>query len=320
MKNIMKLIVVTVFCFATLPVFAGGVLVDVKGDVSVISSDKKESPAKIGMELSDGTKITTQKSSSASVMLMNGTIDKIDSKKTYTVGSEKQSVKNQTVIDGIALAMNEVIGNGSSSTIHGMVKMSRLGLGAPESKPFLVGDTFGPQGIYPVETAIVMPKEIYFHWKLGKMDFPNPVVVVENDARQKIAVEKIGSPKSIILVPVYISLAKLKLVRGKSYSWYLASKTDKKFFGKSRRFNFSILSNEDEKRLNEDKQKIFAMDISDDGKNFLTAQLYYRFGMYHDMLNTLLPIWEKEKTDSVKKLLFFCYRHIGLEEEAAKFE
>jgi hypothetical protein len=112
----------------------------------------------------------------------------------------------------------------------------------------------------------------------------------------------------------------MQITSGNSYVWYLASNEKGKILGKSRRFNFSIISTANKKRLNEDRNKIEALNISSDGKRFLIAQLYFREKMLDTMVKTLLPLWEKDHSDAVKKLLFMGYARMGLTEEAKRFQ
>jgi hypothetical protein len=311
------LVIVVMFCFFATPVFASGVLVDAKGTITLTMPDGKKAPTKTGVELPDGAKISVAKGAAASVMLMDGSIQEIGSGQTYTIGGRGKGATQRTMIQGIALAMNEATATSGGPTVHGMVKMTQLGPGAPKPGLLSLGNALGPQGIFPCETAIEMPGEIPFQWRDGsKIDFSNPVIVVEDNTGKQLVVKKITPTTSRIV----INAGEMQITSGNSYVWYLASNEKGKILGKSRRFNFSIISTANKKRLNEDRNKIEALNISSDGKRFLIAQLYFREKMLDTMVKTLLPLWEKDHSDAVKKLLFMGYARMGLTEEAKRFQ
>ena len=311
------LVIVVMFCFFATPVFASGVLVDAKGTVTVSMPDGKKAPANTGVELPDGAKIAVAKASAASIMLMDGSIQEIGAEQTYTIGGQQKGATQRTVIQGIALAMNEATATSGGPTVHGMVKMTQLGPGAPKPGLVSLGNALGPQGIFPCETAIEMPGEVAFQWREGsKIDFSNPVIVVEDKTAKKLVVKKITPTISRIT----INAGELKIASGNSYVWYLASNENGKILGKSRHFNFSIISAADKKRLEDDRNKVEGLNMSSDGKQFLIAQLYFREKMLDTMVKTLLPLWEKDHADAVKKLLFMGYARMGLTEEARKFQ
>ncbi len=314
--KIFKFAVVMCAMAFSVPVFASGVIVDAKGKVSVAAPGGQNVSAKIGAELPDGTSVSVASGASASVMLMDGSIQEIGSGEKYTVGAAEKPAGKKTMIDGISLAMNEVAAGGAGPTVHGMVKMTKPGVNQP--KPTLAGiGTMGPEAIYPVETAIESTPEITFLWSQRiPLNFANPVIVVDDASKKRITYKKIAPANNRIA----IKASELKLAPGKAYSWYFASNQNGKMSGQSRRFNFSVLSEAAQKKLNEDKAKVQALSISEEGKKFLTAQLYYRFKMTADMVRELLPIWQKNQTDTIKKLLFFGYAKMGQPEEAKKYQ
>jgi hypothetical protein len=304
-------------CFFSAASHASGVIVDVKGNVNIQLPDGKTNEAKIGVELPDGAKISTDKSSSISVMMMDGSIVDIEEKKDYTIGVNNKKTSSKTVIDGLALAMNEASASFSGPTVHGMVKMTQLGPNAPMPSYISATNILGPYGIYPVETIIDLSDEIVFSWRMDKqLQFTNPVVVVENSKGKKLAIKTVSQKDTSAAMKV----SRLKLQPGENYSWYLASNDKRRLTGKTRRYNFGILSTPDKIKLEQDKHKIMAMNISDDGKKFLIAQLYYRVKMNDAMVKTLLPLWEKEHSDAIKKLLRLGYSRMGQAQEMVKYQ
>lgn len=316
MKFITAIFSILVISVISLAAFASGVIVDAKGNVTITLPNGKSSPAKVGTELPDGTKISTNDTSSASIMLMDGAIEEIGAKQNYTVGKKAKEAKSRTVIQGLALAMNEATATSSGPTVHGMVKMTQLGPNAPRPAPIALGNVFGPEGIYPAGTVIEIPKKLTFRWKMdSKFKFDNPVLVVEDASQKKLIIKKLSRSAD----NVTIKSKKMKLMPGGQYSWYFASRSNRKILGKSRRFNFATLSNAENNKLIQDSQKIAAMNMSQDGKQFLTAQLYYRAKMNDKMVKTLLPLWEKDHADGIKKLLYLGYLRMGQTINALKY-
>jgi hypothetical protein len=317
MKMFKSLALVLMFCFFALPAFASGVLVDAKGSVTITMPGGKSAAAKTGAELPDGAKISVGKGSLASVMMMDGSIEEIGANQNFTVGGKEKVQGKKTVIDGIALAMNEVSSAGSQPTVHGMIKMGRMGPGEPKPTVSVGAGLFGPEAIFPVETTIYESAEITFTWKYGaKFNFKDPVLVINDIGQKQIGSKKISPQNGRLSV----NSADLNLSAGNRYSWYFASDEKGKIQGKSRRFNFRIISPAEKQKLDADIAKIKAFNMSDDGKKFLTAQLYYRQQMIDAMVKELAPVWKNNQSDSVKKLLFYGYSRMGQPEEAKKYQ
>ncbi|MFH1874615.1 MAG: hypothetical protein ABH859_05450 [Pseudomonadota bacterium] len=314
----MKTLLITLLlCLSTSLAQASAVIIDAKGKISIKTSDKKSVPAQIGQELPDGTQINPEKNSSISIMLSNGTIAEIASGQKYTVGKPGKAKQETTVIQGLALAMNEATATGAQPTVHGMVKMTTLGPGAPEP----VVDSAGPGGDlraeYPLNIALILPEAIDFSWnKDAKIDFPNPVLVIEDEQKKQLLVKNVDQKSSSLKINSHIS----KFQPGQNYSWYFASQTKGQIQGKTRRFNFSLLSRAAEQKLKSDLREIEKMNISKSGQDFLMAQLYFRAKMYDKMVEKLLPLWEQNKTDLLKKELFLGYHRLGKPSEAAKYQ
>lgn len=296
--------------------FASAVLIDSKGSVKITSAKGADIPANTGSELPDGAKVTTSKNASASLMLMDGTIRELKNGEELVVGAPSKKMENKTVIEGITLAMKEATTKESGPTVHGMVKMNQLGPGSPKPALEPIGRALGHQGLYPAGIAMELPENINFKWeKDDKIRIDNPVIVIEGNNKEKLLVEKISLDKS----EIEICSCKLSIHSGGEYSWYLASQDGDKILGKSRRFHFSILSEAEVQQLKKDSETINSMDMSEDGKNFLLAQMYFKYKMYDKMTETLLPLWKKEKTDTVKKQLFVGYTKMGITKEAMKY-
>jgi len=316
--NILKIFFAIIFInLLSLYAYASGVIIDSKGEIEIKLPDGRTTEAKLGVELPDGTKISTKKSSCISIMLMDGTIEDIGENKSYVIEANKKDTSSKTFIEGLALAMNEAKASSTGPTVHGMVKMTQLGPNASMPSYISATNLLGPYGVYPVGTIIEMEKDITFRWRMDKkLNFPNPVFILEDANRKKIIIKAIN-PEDTELT---LKTSKLKLQEGKNYSWYLASNSKRRIIGQTIRYNFGIISQTEKNRLELDKQKIAKMNISADSKEFLIAQLYYRAGMYDAMVKTLLPIWEKEQSDAVKKLLYLGYSKMGQTQEMVKYQ
>lgn len=317
MKYLKRVAILLVLCMVPTAALASGVLVDTKGNVTVTMPGGKNVAVKTGVELPDGAKISVGSGASASVMMMDGSIQEIGAGQKYTLGGTEKPGGQRTVIQGIALAMNEATATTSGPTVHGMVKMGRLGPGTPKPGLLFLGNSLGPQGLFPVGTTLDMASEITFRWsETAKIDFANPTIVVEDSAGKKVLARKISPATPQITVKT----GDLGLEPGKDYAWYLASNEGEKYSAKGARNNFGILSASEKNRLDEDKNKVAAMKISDDGKNFLIAQLYFRSKMLDMMVKELLPLWQKDHSDAVKKLLYMGYGRMGMAQEAQKYQ
>ncbi len=303
--------------FLATNVLASAVIIDAKGKVLIKTPDKNEVSVNIGQELANGTLIKTKKNASASIMLNNGTIAEIQSNQEYIVGKPSKTKQEKTIVQGLALAMNEATSTEAGPTVHGMVKMTRLGPGAPQAPLKPIGGKAALRGEYPVNISIFMPKKIIFTWnKDAKIKFSNPVLVIDDKNKEHLLVRRIN-PKSNTLK---VSICSCKFLPGQKYSWYFASKTKDNIKGKTRRFNFKILSKSAEKKIKKDLAAIDKMKISKPGKDFLKGQLYFRANMYDKMVATLLPLWKNNKTALLKKELFIGYKRLGNTEQAAKFQ
>lgn len=293
---------------------ASAVLVEAKGNVSIKLSDGSTPKAAIGLELPDQTKVTIGQNSSALVMLSTGAVDKIGASSAYVVGAkEKKEVKN-SIINGFAVAMKEAVSDSENAIAHGMVKMGRLGPGAP--MPESGTQTLGMKIYYPKETALFYKPNLEFKWVEGGIDWDNPVLVIDDKDKKHIKVISLKKEMSKFSV----SSSQLNLKKGEAYSWYLAQKNNEQIDGKTPRYNFSILSSAKQAELDRELAKINSLGLTEpSSKQFLKAQIYYNFKLYSDVVNLLLPIWEKEQTEGLRTFMFSAYQRMSINDEALKF-
>ena len=278
--------------------FASGVLVEAKGPVEVGISGKKIKP-KTGLELPDGSKVQVGKAASAQVMLLNGTIVSLATGESLTVGSKTTTRSKRTTINGIQIALNEASASGAGPTVQGMVKGNQLGLGRSK---MLGASTLGIDGLYPVNTTIEPTDSLTIRWSPeAKISWPHPVMVIENKEKKTIAVKPIIANANHII----ISSSEAGLVPGGSYRWHLGSKQGDNVVVKSNHFPFRILADDAKQSMATDVATINGLGLtSSDGKNLLLGQVYYKHGLYQKAADTILPVYQSEKGDGVKHVLY----------------
>ncbi len=312
----MNKIIITLIALASLlipiQVRASGVLLDAQGKVSVTIPGKSSAEATPGLELPDGSVIVVDKDGKASVLLESGAVDEIASGTKYTVGSTKAVKKRTDFGSGITLAMRELAASGEGPAVHGMVKKVegkkdiRIDFGA------LGGQ--GLKGIYPVDTAVRLRSSITFRWSMPT-SFRNPLIVVDDADKKRLSTMALKPSNAYFTT----SPAKLRLSKGKAYSWYLAAREGKGVKGKTARLKFTTLSAADEKSLDRDIAKARGLNMSEAGKDLLIAQSYFQRGLIDDMVKTLVPLYAKQPSSFVKRLLFLGYSRMGNMQEAEKY-
>jgi len=312
-----------------------GVLIESKAPVEFKSPKGTPVNATMGTELLPGTKIQAGSGGMARVMLMDGTIVEVSSGKSYTVGTVPESSEDRTVMRGITLALNEAADVSvpprpaadtavtptkpkAEPRIHGMVKMGgplitqRQIQQSEKKKP--VAPQKRLEAIYPTGTSIILPDRLTFKWNI-RANFPKPVVILTGSGSEKQIDVDTKNPFT-----ASASSKDLGLKRGQKYTWYLASKNDKPGRAKSQRFNFTVLTERQEDDLKKDLQKLNDTASSPEGRDFLKAQLYYNYGMNYNMVDTLTPLWKKNHSSSIKKLLLLGYSKMGRAEEAWRYK
>ena len=310
-----------------------GVLIESSAPIEFASPKGKSFSAVVGTELMPGTTITAGTGGSARVMLMNGAIIEIPSGKKYVVGTVAKASEKQTMMRGLTLALNEAAEvslpklpstapapqqKKSTPRVHGMVKMGGPLITPKQKQEAQARRSVAPQkrleAIYPSGTAIKPSKTITFKWNM-KVRFPKPLVVIVNPNG--------SSETRFDIAPTSLTSATIpaqNLKRGNKYTWYLASGKDKPGRARSRRFHFSVLTKEQEKHLAKDMRQIDGAASSHDGRAFLKGQLYFNYGMNYEMVQTLMPLWKKNKSSSLKKLLLLGYARMGRAEVAWRYK
>ncbi len=255
------------------------------------------------MELPQGTSVSTDNSGKASILLDTGTVAEIGPESSYAVGGESKEAKTAEFGGGIMLAMREMSASGEEPTVHGMVRGVRTFKKAkPRPKANIIG------AIYPKATAVLLTDKIPFEWDSEpKVDWSAPAVVIDDASAKNIAIIPIKQNQNSVIVPN----SSAKFERGKKYSWYLATRSPS-LSGKTARFEFGVLPSRAEKELKSEIKKIKDLKMSPYGEAFMTAQVYYRYGLYRMAVDTLQPIYEKTGQENIGKLIDLSQRKMGI--------
>ncbi|OGQ21867.1 MAG: hypothetical protein A3I05_00335 [Deltaproteobacteria bacterium RIFCSPLOWO2_02_FULL_44_10] len=315
MKRIILIPLFLSFIFFRSAAFASAVLVDAKGAVEVKIGDKAVEP-KVGLELPDGSSIKTKKGAKAQVMFLDGTIRTLVANESLIVGKLEKSGAQTTVIEGIQLALNEASQSGEGPTVHGMVKMGPPATGKP--KIILGSSSFGIEGLYPIHTTILMPKQdLVFMWSdTTKIDWTNPVLVVKNAEKKQMGIFSVPKGAKQLVVP----LSQLKLKSGETYSWHLGYKQKGIMIVKGSHYPFTILGKKGEASLQKDIETIKTLEFSPKAETLMLGQVYYKYGLYHHTTEILVPLSQAgDVGGAVKQILFVSYLRMGLSSEMEKY-
>jgi|GEM_PF-1307956 hypothetical protein len=312
MKKIFVMVGVLVALAISSSALASAVLIDVQGKVKVTLPGKKSAPAVVGTELPDGSVVDVGKKAKASVMLESGAIDEIASGTKYKVGAKTKGTKRTDLGSGMALAMRELAASGEEGpVVHGMVRRQR----GPGRIPTLGLGGNRVNARYPTGTAIRLGPSVKFRWsQRPPVDWPRPVLVIDDEAKRHIAIRSLKRGA----VEHTVSSAKSGLAKGKNYSWYLATRKGE-LKGHTLRFEFRTLSSNDERNLDNKKARVMRLDMSNDGRQFLLAQLNFEYGLYNDAAEILEPMWKKQQAPFLRKFLYLCYARMGRGEEANRY-
>lgn len=313
----MKHALAIIFAIASITVsqaaFSSAVLIDAKGDVKVAAPGQPALAATSGMELVNGSTVAVGAGASASVLLESGAMDQIPPGGSYRVGEATGGGNRTNLGSGITLAMRELAAQGDGPTIHGMVREAK----GPSDKLRKLSEVkgFGISAIYPRGTSIRLGPTLKFEWEpTPRVDWPAPALVIDDAGKKQVTAAPIPEGSTTIT----LDTATIGLKKGQNYSWYLATRKPA-VKGKTMRFTFKALTATDEGRINSEISKIHGLKMGADGTDLLIAQLYYKDGLYEDMVKTLLPLWNRNKAPFIRKLLRLGYSKMGQTEKASQF-
>lgn len=307
-----RVLLITFFVVFSLPSLASaaGVLIDVAGRVDYTLPGKKSDLGKIGVVLPSGSIISVGEEGSAAIMFDNGDVDKILPGQSYTVGGKIKSNSTIALGNHVSMAMRELL---NPSETLALPKEAR---GPFSNIPIKDTSFLGIGATFPINTSIRLEPKITFEWNDAQpVNWPQPVLVIDDAEKSHIVAKRISTGTREITIDT--RLAGLK--KGGAYSWYLASYAFG-IKGKTLRFEFSIVSEEDEKKIDTMIAKIQSLEIGEDGKKLLLAQLYLGLGLNYNAAQILESIIEGSQTPFTKKLLWFSYSKMGRITDAEKYK
>lgn len=175
----------------------------------------------------------------------------------------------------------------------------------------------GIEGLYPLYGALMLSESLEFKWSGKKISGEHPFLFIfenENEKPKTFSIQSKEKKKKIVS-------RELGLKKGKTYHWYLGNAEAQGPIAQSRVFSFRILSAEEEKMLTADLKEVAGRPLPrKDCRDFLKAQVFYKYALYHDMVEVLQPLYKMAHTEPLKQLLFLGNVRLGRYAEAKKFK
>lgn len=279
-----------------------GVVVEKTGSLLLITPDGKKRLASTGTEFYDGCRLVNAKGD-ALLLLMNGALVSLSGDQSYETGKLKNPPLKKTV-GGLAVALEESLN---------VRKMGPVGVNTSlEIRP----PEGGVRGIFPVYGNIDFAQSLSFQWSGRKILGSGPSLIVTKKGVEPARIFPLKRSRQ----EVVFSAEQLGLVRGGDYAWYLGHLQDKQPIGQSRVFTFHVLTAEVSQRLQKDLAAIKVLPLkTGEGREFLKAQIFYRYQMYHDMIDILKTLWKKIPERGVNRFLYLGYVRLGRHDEAQKY-
>lgn len=297
-----------VLALFTNPVFfatafaVSGVVVEKTGSLVLIRPNGEQKEARTGDTFDDGTTLSAKKGR-ALLLFADGTLLSLSPNQTLKRG--EAPLKNGIPVGGLQNGLNAAFQQ---------AKMGRPGERAPLD---LGPPPGGIQGLYPVAGNMQIPPSILFRWKGKNISGENPALIFGESLFFVMADAK----------NISLSRQELSLEKGNEYRWYLGRvendphQTLKKPVAQSRVYSFRILSDKEDRRLQKELSRLSSLPTkTTEGREFLKAQVFYNYKMYHAMVDVLNSLHKKYRTPGIRKLLFLGYVRLGLDREAKKFE
>lgn len=123
MKKI--IIVIAILLVPTLALADAGVIIEVKGNVSVTNLGGSKMPAKSGAELPDGATISTGKNSSAVIFFKNGQIKRLNAEQKFTAKKLPKKA-DETLFTGLSAAAKDAAKKERGATARMAIKKVEL--------------------------------------------------------------------------------------------------------------------------------------------------------------------------------------------------
>ncbi|MDP2600835.1 MAG: hypothetical protein Q8P84_08920 [Deltaproteobacteria bacterium] len=295
-----------VFCLLSSvfsPAFAAtGVVIQQGGGLYFVTPQGKKVKPQFGDEFYNGYKVYNTKGR-AVLLLFYGDLIDLEGKQKFQAG--EGSVKPRLYLPPPYTALEDAIN---------VAKMGPVGVKAPLAIHPPVG---GIQGIFPIYGDILPSSTLQFEWRGKDILGEKPVFIIfeKHSKEQKIFSLKAGAKK------FSINPAKEKIKEGAEYHWYLGRIKNGKPVAQTRVYSFEILSEKNQKKLSRDLEGLSALKLSSrEGETFLKSQIFYHYKLYHNMIDSILPMYQKRPSRSLRRILYLGFVRLGRYSQAQKYE
>ena len=120
---------------------------------------------------------------------------------------------------------------------------------------------------------------------------------------------------------IELKTKKLGLELGKTYHWYLGYKRKGQPIAVSQTFSFKILSTEEAQSFYQEIISLEKVPLkTEEGRDFLKAQIETQYGLYFEALKHLDPLFQKYKTLGLRRLLLLVNIRLGRLSEAKELQ
>lgn len=179
----------------------------------------------------------------------------------------------------------------------------------------------GIEGIFPVAGAILPERVIRFEWRGESLKGKKPAFIFLKEGTNRHQVFPVGADTKEITIGVghLLGVPRLGVRHLLNYRWYVGRLESGKPIAQSRVFSFSILTPTEGEALKNDLLQLEKRSLKTEGADFLKAQIFYHYRLYHEMVLTLQSLHQKFKSAAVRRLLFLGYVKLGKLNEAEKF-
>ncbi|MDO8527755.1 MAG: hypothetical protein Q7T03_08720 [Deltaproteobacteria bacterium] len=302
-KTLLTIITILVSSWASSAMALPGVVVEKSGSLLILYPDGKRVVVTAGTEFYDGCKLIGA-NGKALLLLSNGALVSIAGSQTFDT-KQLPTTSVPKNVGGLAIGLEDSFS---------VKKMGPVGMSvAPDLRP----PAGGIRGVAPVYGALALPDGIHFQWKGKSILSSDPVLVFINPTKS----EPLLFPVKKDQKELSVKSSELCLEPGAEYSWYLGHLKKGKPIGQSRVFTFRILSESEKQNLDKDLNGLKTLPATSmEGRDFLKAQIFYKFKMYQDMVETLKPLYKKYHTSGIGRFLYLGYIRLGRHDEAEKYE
>lgn len=196
-----------------------------------------------------------------------------------------------------------------------VLKMSQPKMGQPAVDTALKQNVFegGIEGIFPVAGVILPDRAVRFEWRGERLKGEKPALFFFKEGTNHHQVFPVSADAKEMTVGVGHFLPEWR------YRWYVGRVEKGKPIAQSRVYSFAILAQAESEAMKNDLLQLEKRSLKTEGADFLKAQIFYHYRLYHEMVGVLRPLHQKFKSAAVQRLLFLGYVKLGKLNEAEKF-